>query len=50
MFIRLYKKIDGETIALEAVSSYSIDTILVNSTNFDSLKIVGKAIGQFGKF
>lgn len=50
VFIRLYKKIDGETIALEAVSSYSIDTILVNSTNFDSLKIVGKAIGQFGKF
>ncbi len=48
--IRLYKKIDGETIALEAVSSYSIDTILVNSTNLDSLKIVGKAIGQFGKF
>ena len=48
--IRLYKKIDSETIMLEAVSTYQIDPILINSDNFVNLKIVGKAIGQFGKF
>ena len=35
---------------LEADSTYQIDPILINSDNFVNLKIVGKAIGQFGKF
>lgn len=45
--IRMYKKIDGETVILEAISTYDISPILVNS---NSLRIVGKAIGQFGRF
>ena len=48
--IRKYKKINSEIAMLEALSSYQINAIKVNIDNNKNFKIIGKAIGQFGKF
>lgn len=47
--LKKYKRISEETIALEPMSTLPMEPIYVNlkETNF---KIIGKAIGQFGKF
>ncbi len=47
--LKKYKRINEDTIALEPMSTLPMDPIYVNlkDTNF---KIIGKAIGQFGKF
>jgi len=47
--LKKYKRINNETVALEPMSTFPMETIYVNlkETNF---KIIGKAIGQFGKF
>ncbi len=48
--IRKYKKINNEIAILEALSSYQINPIKVNLDDTKNFKIIGKAIGQFGKF
>ena len=47
--LKRYKKINKEIIMLESMSTYPIEPIIINlkETNF---KIIGKAIGYFGKF
>lgn len=47
--LKRYKKINDEMIMLEPMSTYPMEPIVINlkNTNF---KIIGKAIGQFGKF
>ena len=47
--LKKYKRISEETVALEPMSTLPMEPIYVNlkETNF---KIIGKAIGQFGKF
>lgn len=47
--LKRYKKINNEIIMLEPMSTYPMEPIIINlkETNF---KIIGKAIGQFGKF
>lgn len=47
--LKKYKRISNETVALEPMSTLPMEPIYVNlkETNF---KIIGKAIGQFGKF
>lgn len=47
--LKKYKRINENTIALEPMSTLPMEPIYVNlkDTNF---KIIGKAIGQFGKF
>jgi len=47
--LKRYKKISDEMIMLEPMSTYPMEPIIINlkDTNF---KIIGKAIGQFGKF
>lgn len=47
--LKKYKRINESTIALEPMSTLPMEPIYVNlkDTNF---KIIGKAIGQFGKF
>ena len=47
--LKKYKRINQNTIALEPMSTFPMEPIYVNlkDTNF---KIIGKAIGQFGKF
>ena len=47
--LKRYKKISNEIVMLEPMSTFSIDPIIVNlkETKF---QIIGKAIGQFGKF
>lgn len=47
--LKRYKKINDEIVMLEPMSTYPIEPIVINlkDTNF---KIIGKAIGQFGKF
>lgn len=47
--LKKYKKISDEMIMLEPMSTYSIEPIIINlkETKF---QIIGKAIGQFGKF
>lgn len=47
--LKKYKRISEETIALEPMSTLPMEPIYINlkETNF---KIIGKAIGQFGKF
>lgn len=47
--LKRYKRISDNTIALEPMSTLPMEPIYINlkETNF---KIIGKAIGQFGKF
>lgn len=47
--LKKYKRINQSTVALEPMSTLPMEPIYVNlkDTNF---KIIGKAIGQFGKF
>lgn len=47
--LKRYKKINDEIVMLEPMSTYPMEPIIINlkETNF---KIIGKAIGQFGKF
>lgn len=47
--LKKYKRISNETVALEPMSTLPMEPIYINlkETNF---KIIGKAIGQFGKF
>lgn len=47
--LKRYKKISDEIIMLEPMSTYPMEPLIINlkETNF---KIIGKAIGQFGKF
>lgn len=47
--LKKYKRINENTVALEPMSTLPMEPIYVNlkDTNF---KIIGKAIGQFGKF
>lgn len=47
--LKRYKKINDEIVMLEPMSTYPMEPIVINlkETNF---KIIGKAIGQFGKF
>ncbi len=47
--LKRYKKINDELVMLEPMSSYPMEPIVINlkETKF---KIIGKAIGQFGKF
>ena len=43
------KKINDEIIILESMSTYPIEPIIINLKESE-FKIIGKAIGQFGKF
>lgn len=47
--MKKYKKINNEIVMLEPMSTYPMEPIVINlkETKF---KIIGKAIGQFGKF
>ncbi len=47
--LKKYKRISNETVALEPMSTLPMEPIYINlkETNF---KIIGKAIGKFGKF
>lgn len=47
--MKRYKKINDELIMLEPMSSYPMEPLVIDlkNTNF---QIIGKAIGQFGKF
>lgn len=47
--LKRYKKINDEMVMLEPMSTYPMEPIIINlkETNF---KIIGKAIGYFGKF
>ena len=47
--LKRYKKISDEIVMLEPMSTYPMEPLIINlkETNF---KIIGKAIGQFGKF
>lgn len=47
--LKRYKKINDEFVMLEPMSTYPMEPIIINlkETNF---KIIGKAIGYFGKF
>ena len=47
--LKRYKRINDEIVMLEPMSTYPMEPIIINlkETNF---KIIGKAIGQFGKF
>lgn len=47
--LKRYKKINNEIVMLEPMSTYPMEPIIINlkETNF---KIIGKAIGYFGKF
>lgn len=47
--LKRYKKINDEIVMLEPMSTYPMEPIIINlkETNF---KIIGKAIGYFGKF
>lgn len=47
--LKRYKHINESTIALEPMSTFPMEPIYINlkDTNF---KIIGKAIGKFGKF
>lgn len=47
--LKKYKRISDDTVALEPMSTLPMEPIYINlkETNF---KIIGKAIGQFGKF
>ena len=47
--LKRYKKINDEIVMLEPMSTYPMEPIVINlkETKF---QIIGKAIGQFGKF
>lgn len=47
--LKKYKRINDDTVALEPMSTFPMEPIYINlrKTNF---KIIGKAIGHFGKF
>lgn len=47
--LKRYKKINDEIVMLEPMSTYPMEPLIINlkETNF---KIIGKAIGYFGKF
>ena len=47
--LKRYKKINDEIIMLEPMSSYPMEPIVINLKETKFL-IIGKAIGQFGKF
>lgn len=47
--LKRYKRISEDTVALEPMSTLPMDPIYVNLKE-TSFKIIGKAIGQFGKF
>lgn len=47
--LKRYKKINNEIIMLEPMSSYPMEPIVINLKETKFL-IIGKAIGQFGKF
>lgn len=47
--LKRYKRISEDTVALEPMSTLQMEPIYVNLKE-TSFKIIGKAIGQFGKF
>ncbi len=47
--LKRYKKINDEIIMLEPMSTYPMEPIVINLKD-TKFKIIGKAIGQFGKF
>ena len=47
--LKKYKRINEETVALEPMSTFPMDTIYINLKE-KNFKIIGKAIGKFGKF
>lgn len=47
--LKRYKRISEDTVALEPMSTLPMEPIYVNLKE-TSFKIIGKAIGQFGKF
>lgn len=49
VIMKKYKKINDEIIILESMSTYPIEPIIINLKESE-FKIIGKAIGQFGKF